>query len=200
MNARAALKEWASTCAALAAGRPMVLLRKGGVGDSGPGQPDGPFWLVPTWVHQQEQGLRPECLGLLSQSEKYRGPGGILRLSLAARLVAAWEVNDPGLLAALRPMHAMNDETVSRRFHYRRPGLRVWLPRVWICSAPVDLAWNPAWDGCVSWMDLGDSLPVPDGASPAIGEDVLGRAVANLTGWLGPALEGPFGSDGRTTP
>lgn len=192
MNGRMALKEWASTCLAYAEGTPLVLLRKGGISDAGPGSPDGLFWLAPTWVHQQEQGLRPECRGLLERAEGLRAPRGILRLSLAARLMASWTIADEGLLASLCPFHAMTEETVARRFHYRQPGLQAWLLRVWTRREPLDIPWNPAWDGCVGWMDLGSEHPPGDRGGPAFGESALRAVHDGLESVLGPASTGPF--------
>ena len=88
MKSSKALKEWASTCQSYLEGEPLLLLRKGGVGDAGLERPDGLFWLVPTWLHQQEQGLRPEALGLLERSAGLKSPPGSLHLSLAAQLYA----------------------------------------------------------------------------------------------------------------
>lgn len=192
MNGNMGLKEWASICLAQAEGNPLVLLRKGGIGDAGPGRPDGLFWLVPTWVHQQEQGLRPECRDLLSRAEALRPPAGTLRLSLAARLLASWGIAEESVLPELRSFHAMTDETVAKRFHYRKPGLQAWLLRVWKRPAPLDLPWNPVWDGCVSWMDLGAEHALAGVAKPTADESVLTTVYERLAKVLGPASAGPF--------
>ena len=192
MNGNMGLKEWASTCLAYAEGNPLLLLRKGGVGDAGLGRPDGLFWLVPTWVHQQEQGLRHDRRDLLAKAEALRSPGGILRLSLAARLMAAWEIQEDLVLQELLSFHAMTEETVAKRFHYRKPGLNAWLLKVWKAPSPIDLPWNPAWDGCVSWMDLGQGHGLDDGAMPTADESVTKNLYERLAVVLGQPSAGPF--------
>ena len=197
MSGNMGLKEWASTCLAYAEGTPLLLLRKGGVGDAGLDRPDGLFWLVPTWVHQQEQGLRPERRDLLARAETLRSLEGTLRLSLAARLMAAWGISEESVLVQLRPFHAMTDETVAKRFHYRKPGLQAWLLRVWKAPVPVDLRWNPVWDGCVSWMDLGAGHALEADAKPTADESVMLNLYERLAKVLGPASAGPFSALGE---
>src|SRR5438270_4902540 len=75
---RYALKEWAVICAALAEGRQAILLRKGGIAEAG-GEfrvEHTRFWLYPTYVHQQREGVKPEALSLLERAEARRPPPG----------------------------------------------------------------------------------------------------------------------------
>jgi hypothetical protein len=195
-----ALKEWASTCQSFLESEPLLLLRKGGVGDAGLERPDGPFWLVPTWLHQQEQGLRPEARGLLERSAGLKSPPGSLHLNLAAQLCASWEVTDPLLLPALETHHAMTPETVLKRFHYRQPGLNAWLLRVWQTQTPVSMLWNPAWDGCVSWMNLDSVIEVPAGTNPIADESKLASMYHRLAALLGAPQIGPCAAGGVTLP
>ena len=52
-----ALKEWAVTIAALAAGDQVLIVRKGGIGEKRFELPHPRFYLFPTYAHQ-----RPELL------------------------------------------------------------------------------------------------------------------------------------------
>src|SRR5437016_13749047 len=57
-----ALKEWAVVCRALESGRQMLLLRKGGIYESG-GEfelENREFLLFPTYLHQNLKMLKPE--------------------------------------------------------------------------------------------------------------------------------------------
>ena len=200
MKSSKALKEWASTCQSYLEGEPLLLLRKGGVGDAGLERPDGLFWLVPTWLHQQEQGLRPEALGLLERSAGLKSPPGSLHLSLAAQLYAGWEVNDPSVLLALEAHHAMTPETVLKRFNYRQPGLNAWLLRVWQTQAPVSMLWNPAWDGCVSWMNLDVPVEAPPGTNLVADESKLDAMYHRLAALLGTPQVGPSAARGVELP
>lgn len=191
MKSSKALKEWASTCQSYLEGVPLLLLRKGGVGDAGLDRPDGPFWLVPTWLHQQEQGLRSEARGLLERSRPLKSPDGTLQLMLAAQLLAGWEITDPSLLPALEAEHAMTAETVLKRFHYRQPGLHAWLLRAWSRAAPISMPWNPIWDGCVSWMTLDKAVEIPSGANAVADESKLVATYHRLAAILGAPQVGP---------
>src|SRR5947199_5078627 len=56
------LKEWATVCTALEHGRQMLLLRKGGIYESG-GEfelENREFLLFPTYLHQNLKMLKPE--------------------------------------------------------------------------------------------------------------------------------------------
>src|SRR5205823_6044048 len=58
-----AFKEWAVICRALAEGRQSLILRKGGIAEPG-GEfalEQKHFWLFPTYVHQQQTGIKPEA-------------------------------------------------------------------------------------------------------------------------------------------
>ena len=76
---RIAFKEWAAVCRALAVGRQAIILRKGGIAETG-GQfePEHTrFWLYPTYVHQQQGGLKPDAAELVHAAEADRPPAGI---------------------------------------------------------------------------------------------------------------------------
>src|SRR5580658_2611839 len=80
---RIAFKEWAVICRALAEGRQALILRKGGVAETGGVfQPEhSRFWLYPTFVHQQREGIKPEALPLWQAVNSERPPEGRLRLT-----------------------------------------------------------------------------------------------------------------------
>src|SRR6516164_6222610 len=93
---RYAFKEWAVICRALAEGRQALILRKGGIAESG-GEFEVEhrrFWLFPTYVHQQKDGITPEAIPLLEQVEEGRPPQGIVRLSHFAEVAGIYHVRD----------------------------------------------------------------------------------------------------------
>ena len=65
-----AFKEWAVICKALAEGRQAIILRKGGIAEEGETfrLEHKQFWLFPTYLHQQETGIKPEAHALLAQA------------------------------------------------------------------------------------------------------------------------------------
>src|SRR5436190_1004923 len=122
-----AFKEWAVICAALEQGQQALILRKGGIAEN-----DGEFaveekqfWLYPTYVHQQSDGIQEDARPLLEQALANPSPAGKVRLQSWADVACAYQVHDelPALL--LSHLHIWSEETVRKRFHYKRPGLFV---------------------------------------------------------------------------
>jgi len=145
-----ALKEWSGVVEALLAGRPLVLLRKGGIAEKGFAISKEPFWLFPTWSHQQEQGLSEEAKGFVKTSPV----GNEVILSGWAQPLAVWNVINPDLLESLKDWHLLKHESVEKRFHYRHPGLTVLAVEAFKLDVPKEILANPAWEGCHSWVCL----------------------------------------------
>ncbi len=167
-----AFKEWAVVCKAVAEGRQSIVLRKGGVAErTDEFQLENKrFWLYPTYVHQQRDGVTPDALPLLEQAEVERPPRGIVRLTHFAE--ASWGLyhlhNLPAALL-LGGMHCLSAATVRSRFEYKRPGLFVLPVRVYKATAPTDLPETAHYAGCRSWVELERALPT-DGATPVLSD------------------------------
>lgn len=145
-----AFKEWAGVCQALRDGRQTIILRKGGVSEG----PDGfrpehdAFWLYPTSVHQQEQGLR-DGYGRpaeLAESE--------VALDLIAHVVSVDFVDRLDTLDRLESEHVWTAETVRKRFQYRTPGLWVLGVRIYRREMPWRIPVTAEHVGCKSWVPL----------------------------------------------
>src|SRR6266852_8302567 len=102
-----ALKEWAVICRALAEGRQALILRKGGIAET-----DGSFrlehtrfWLFPTFMHQQREGIQSEALPLLQQVEAERPPPGIIRITHFAEVSGIYHVHDLAGALMLPSLH-----------------------------------------------------------------------------------------------
>src|SRR5262249_52218678 len=99
-----AFKEWAVICEARSQGMQSLILRKGGIDEqTGEFSVDQMrFWLYPTYVHQQNDGVNEDARALLPQVEANRPPAGTLRLQLWAEVVNAYRVREelPALLLA----------------------------------------------------------------------------------------------------
>src|SRR5581483_2742361 len=122
---RHALKEWAVICKALAEGRQALVLRKGGIAEAGSEfqLEHDQFWLFPTYVHQQQAGIKPEARPLLEQAEAERPPLGVLRLSHFATVEGVYHVHSLAGALRLADLHLWSMEAVQSRFAYRSPGL-----------------------------------------------------------------------------
>jgi hypothetical protein len=166
-----AFKEWAVICQALAQGRQTLILRKGGIAEVGGSfrVEHDRFWLYPTFVHQQRNGIVPDALPLLAQAEAERPPDHQVRLSHFAEVAGVFDIPDLTRSLILEGLHLWSRQTVEARFAYRRLGLTALAVRIWRVPTPVLVTETPEYAGCRSWVDLGQSLPT-EGATPVLGE------------------------------
>jgi len=174
-----ALKEWAVICRALEQGKQTIIFRKGGLvePDGGFGVKHKRFWLYPTYLHQQEAGIKPEFTPLLNESEAGKPAPGNIHLSHFAEVTAVYQLHDMVGALLLSPLHIYSEETVHARFRYRSPGLFVLLLRVYRAGKSLVLAESEAYAGCKSWVELDHPLPT-EGRSPVLTNDKF-TAVAN---------------------
>lgn len=164
-----AFKEWAVICEALGQGTQALILRKGGVAEN-----DGEFaveetrfWLYPTFVHQQADGIQDEARPLLEQATANRPPAGKVRLQLWAEVTGAYQIREEVPALLLSHLHFWSEETVRKRFHYKKPGLFVLVVRVHRLPKAFEIDELPAYEGCKSWVTLEKELPT-DGSVPVI--------------------------------
>lgn len=177
-----ALKEWAVICRALAEGRQALLLRKGGIAEhSGQFQVEHRrFWLFPTYVHQQKDGIVPEMVSLLEQAEAERPPRDIVRLTHFAEVVESHQLSDFAAVEKLAGLHIWSPQTVRARFDYHQPGLYVVLVRVYQVPKTFDVPDTAAYAGCRSWVELERGLPI-EGATPVLAEEAFEQVRQLLT-------------------
>jgi hypothetical protein len=168
---RSAFKEWAIICQLLAEGRQAVILRKGGINETG-GQfhvEHRRFWLYPTYVHQQRCGMKPGLTELLEWVEASRPAARIVRLTHFAEVARVYRIDDLESALALQDLHGWADETIRQRFAYRTPGLFMLAVRVWQAAGPSELAEPPEYAGCKSWVQLEREIPI-EGGRPVLSE------------------------------
>ncbi len=154
---RFALKEWSATIRALAQGRQIMLLRKGGILDE-----DGAFqlehsrfWLQPTYLHQDVALVQPPHRDLL-ESRAERGENRdfiLLRYFAEVAQVFSIPIEDAEKLRAAPHIYSAN--YLDLRFSYKaeNPLLCVAL-RVFESGEYSRLPMQPQWTGCRSWIDL----------------------------------------------
>src|SRR5215471_111357 len=122
-----AFKEWAVVCAALNAGRQMMILRKGGIDEGRDGfrVKHGEFWLLPTRFHQDASQLKLDARPLWDEVQSRHLPAGKFLIDSYAVVEAVFELHHMSALDRLAGEHILSDETVQQRFEYRHPGLFV---------------------------------------------------------------------------
>jgi hypothetical protein len=182
-----ALKEWAVICQALADGQQSLLLRKGGIAESGGDfqLEQTRFWLFPTYTHQQRTGIKPDAIPLLEQVEKEKPPSGAIRLSHFAEVAGVYHVHNLTGVLLLEHKYLWSEETVRQRFAYRTPGLYLLPVRVYRAAQVFDLADTAYYSGCRSWVELERELPT-EGATPVLDEAAFRDLLSTLEGVLKP--------------
>lgn len=184
---RHAFKEWAVICRALAEGKQALILRKGGIAeDGGVFRPEhSRFWLYPTYVHQQREGIKPDAASLLEQALREQPAPGRLCLSHYVEVSGAFFVDRLDTALALDKLHYWSSDTVRKRFDYRGSGLYVLATRVFRARTPFELPSTPDYDGCKTWVELKQELPV-DGATPVLDDERYGTFLEELDAVLHP--------------
>lgn len=170
-----ALKEWAAVVEAIARGRQILLLRKGGLAEGGGFQlRHREFLFFPTWEHQHARYLRPECASLLAPEP----PDVPIRLLARVTDVVPAPAID-GLRAA-GDLFVWNDDYLRQRCDYRPDlPLHLILVRAYRLAAETRIPNRPSYAGCKSWVQLSEDIPV-DGAAPALGEEEFQRLRGRL--------------------
>jgi hypothetical protein len=169
---RFAFKEWAAVCAALAAGRQSVIIRKGGIHE---GRDDfrvehSEFWLYPTQFHQSPEELTEEGRPFLEQARADAPAAGRLRISHFAKVEEVIHIADESLLPNLAGLSVLAPRVITDRFHYRTDGLFVLPVRVYELPKPIELPESPHFAGCRSWVDFPNDLPT-SGLHPVLTDD-----------------------------
>lgn len=182
-----AFKEWAVICRALADGTQALILRKGGIAETG-GEfaiEHLRFWLFPTYVHQQQAGVRQEARTLLEQAEADKPADGTVRLSHWAEVTGIYRIHELAPALLLAHLHFWSDEAVRKRFAYRAPGLNVLAVRVYRAAQVHTIADTAAYQGCKSWVHLDMPLATA-GSAPVLTDAAYHDVKWNLDMLLNP--------------
>jgi hypothetical protein len=184
---RHAFKEWAVVCKALAEGRQAIVLRKGGIAENtGEFQVEQTrFWLYPTYLHQQREGVSADALPLLEEALAERPAQGVVRLTHFAETGGVYQLHNLPAALLLGGMHCLSAATVKSRFEYRRPGLFVLPVRVYKATQAFDLAETADYAGCRSWVELERELPT-EGAAPVLTDEAFHQVLDRLDRLLRP--------------
>ncbi|MBY0523741.1 MAG: DUF1802 family protein [Gemmataceae bacterium] len=182
-----AFKEWAVICQALATGRQAFILRKGGIAEANDTfeMEHTRFWLFPTYVHQQRDGIKPDALPHLEQAEKEKPPAGTVRLTHFVEVPGLYHVRALHAALILDHLHLWSEATVRKRFDYRVPGLYVLPARVYQAAQAFEIPDTPHYAGCKSWVELDQELST-EGATPVLDEVAFREIVRSLEGLLNP--------------
>ncbi len=183
---RTGLQEWAACCRVLAAGRGMLMVRKGGIHERGGGlfQPEHErFLLMPSWLHQARERLKPAHADQVAADP---APGRI-RIDAWGAVAGTWKAPDLARVRALGDELIWSDAELATRFAYRdQPWLYVLALRVHRLPQPVEIADEPAYAGCRSWVPLQVAIDTA-GSRPVIDDDAFAARLAAVARTLEPA-------------
>ncbi len=168
-----ALKEWAVAVGALAEGKQILILRKGGVhkDDKDFRVVHREFLLYPTYEHQKAELLKDSYREDLSRSLAENDIPGLVTLGYWCHVTDTFEVRDEGALNSLSELHIWTDDYAQKRLHWRpKQPLTVALLRVFELQQPQALPVLDEYVGCKSWVELGQDLPLGY-MSPALSDE-----------------------------
>jgi hypothetical protein len=162
------LKEWAVVCGALASGRQMILLRKGGIYESA-GEFEvehREFLLFPTYLHQNTDMLKAD---VHDQYQPFDAEPAHVTISSAGVVTDIIELKKSRKqMDALDEEHIWTPPLIDMRFNYKPANpLYLLLVRAYRLPAPQTIANTPAYAGCKSWVPLDREIACA-GATPAI--------------------------------
>lgn len=205
-----ALKEWAVTVQALAAGEQQITLRKGGIREEGKhfAVAHGRFFLYPTFDHQRLDLVRPTYRDRLPETlqrarwatptpgtDAFDRDGGIaqpseVRIDTWAEVVSVFEVTESAALAALAPFHVWSDDYAEERLRWKpKHPLKVLVLRVRRLPEPAMLPVGAEYGGCKSWVGLDCDLGFE--GSPVVGDaefDDAAERIAKICAAPGPTV------------
>ncbi len=161
------LKEWAAVDHALATGRQVVLLRKGGILEQSARNrfsiTHDAFVLFPTYLHQTRAQLKAEV-----PFEPAAAEPDAVRLSTAGAVTDIVKVASRAAIDRLDDQHVWTAALIDMRFNYKPQNpLYLVLVRAYRLAAEVVLANTPAFAGCKSWVPLGRAVDTA-GAAPVL--------------------------------
>ena len=158
-----ALKEWAVAVDAMGDGRQIMILRKGGIhrDDKDFRMVHPEFLLFPTYEHQRPDLLKPEYRDDLDRTLVEDDVPGLVTMGLWCELTEVFELRDVDTLQTLSAFHIWTDDYASKRLHWRpKYPLTVALMRVYRLQQPQALPILEEYDGCKSWVELGQDVPL----------------------------------------
>ena len=188
-----ALKEWAVTVQALAEGRQVLLLRKGGIHEEGKNfrviHPE--FLLYPTYEHQQEDLLKPEYHPDLRQLLAESPRDEQITFTHWAKVEETIEVSQQEKVDDLSPYHIWTNAYAQARLHWKPMlPLSIMLLRVYRMEEPISVSLIPEYGGCTSWVELMSEVPLGN-LQPVLSDAELQSQVDEIKGTLGLSVAVP---------
>jgi hypothetical protein len=189
-----ACKEWGAIVHALLEGEQILDVRKGGLREDGRhfSVQSTRFWLYPTAEHQKPELLKQPYRHWidLAQAAPVGEPITIEGWADVVKLATVTESDELDAIAS--KLIWTDDYAASRLGWKKRDPLWVLALRVHRLLVPVTVAWDDAYGGCTSWVELG-GLPDDPASLPselALSDVAFGARLAGCVEAL-PSLADP---------
>jgi hypothetical protein len=189
-----ACKEWGAIVHALLEGEQILDVRKGGLREDGRhfSVQSTRFWLYPTAEHQKPDLLKQPYRHWidLAQAAPVGEPITIEGWADVVKLATVTESDELDAIAS--KLIWTDDYAASRLGWKKRDPLWVLALRVHRLLAPVTVAWDDAYGGCTSWVELA-GLPDDPASLPselALSDVAFGARLAGCVEAL-PSLADP---------
>ncbi len=182
-----ALKEWAVTVQALAEGRQILLLRKGGIREAAREfrVEEQAFLLYPTYEHQRADLLQPPYRAALEATLADQPAAGTVRIGYWAEVTDACETLDAADVAALAPQYIWTTDYAEERLRWRpKKPLSILLLRVYRLPAARTVPVLPSYGGCKSWLTLEQPVSL-EGMEPVLDDAAYAARRAAVLAALG---------------
>jgi hypothetical protein len=103
-----------------------------------------------------------------------------------AEVRAIHRVAEVATLERLADLHILAADYAERRLRWK-PREALWVVAVALhrLAQPFEIAWDPAYAGCTSFVELGGPVPEPAGGQPVLPGAVLDARLADLARRLG---------------
>ena len=178
-----ALKEWAVSVKALAEGKQIIVMRKGGIiEETRDFQLVSPtFYLMPAYEHQKKHLLKEQYANDLDETlADWSLNMGTIKLESYAEVALDIEVTDQETLDRLRDLHIWTDAFAEERLRWKRTKpLHVLLLRVYCLTEPIEIPVRDAYNGCKSWVRLEDRFAAP-GMHPVLEDEKFDQEVQKI--------------------
>lgn len=186
-NCQMALKEWAVTVRALAQGKQVLLLRKGGIHETDKDfrviHPQ--FLLYPTYEHQREDLLKEGNQGDLRQVLEEPRQNDQITFTHWANVEETVQVSQQDKVDDLSPYHIWTNEYAQSRLRWKPMlPLSILLLRVYSLENPVSVPYLSEYSGCTSWVDILDRVSLGS-LQPVLSDREFSSRVEEIKGCLG---------------
>ena len=171
-----AFKEWAVVVDALGGGEQILILRKGGIHETG-GQfrvDYQQFWFLPTQFHEAATAVVPAKHPRLRDLAT-NGSRDHICIEYYGVVDCVLRLDHVEQIDRLAGCHIWTDLVLRERFAFGREcGLYALLTRVYRQPVPVTIRWHERYGGCKSWVQL-DQPMAADSLEQVVPEQEFGR-------------------------